>query len=103
MKHSRLGIASFALALLALWGAAALVFAAAIVGGAHRLEPEIRHLLQVFVALCVFGLASANLVALALGIAGLAQSERRKLFAILGTVFASLELLLLLLLLLSRR
>ncbi|MGU5664466.1 hypothetical protein, partial [Aeromonas sanarellii] len=46
----------------------------------------------VIVGLFLFAFLGAALVALGLGIAGLLQKERKKLFAILGTVFSAVSL-----------
>jgi hypothetical protein len=43
--------------------------------------------------LFIFALLVVDIVALGLGIAGLIQKKRKKLFAILGTVFAAATIL----------
>ncbi|MFN5869170.1 MAG: hypothetical protein ACK46A_07565 [Akkermansiaceae bacterium] len=47
----------------------------------------------VMVGLFLFAFLGAALIALGLGIAGLLQKERKKIFAILGIVFSAVSLL----------
>src|SRR5688500_7975005 len=101
MKHSRLGIAAFALSLVAgigLFGLVAIVM----------IQQAIDHpghfggnLAQVLGLLWLCLVALLNLAALGLGIAGLVQADRKKLFAILGVGLASLQLLSMLLFLVA--
>ncbi|KAA2284581.1 hypothetical protein [Arenimonas fontis] len=92
-KHSGLGIAAFVISLVA--GIA--IFAAIVVagvmeasrpGGLDENSPE-----AVLLGLVLIALLFMDVVALGLGIAGLFQRERRKIFAILGTVFSGLTIL----------
>ncbi len=87
-KHSGLGIAAFVMSLV--FGVLMLVlFVVAGVmetstpGGVDENSPEAM-LLGLLIIGCLLGL----LVALALGIAGLFQRERKKVFAILGIIFS---------------
>lgn len=91
-RHSGLGIASFVLALIAgallllLVGVAALL-AAATPGGIDEDSPAV-----VVLGLMIFGGLFVAVVALGLGIAGLFQPRRAKVFAVLGTVFSALAI-----------
>lgn len=94
-KHSGLGIASFLISLMAGFGLLATIVAALVVRSVltrHTHGDEVHVARMVFVVL-LLGLILLDLVALGLGIAGLAQAERKKLFAILGTAFAAIPIL----------
>lgn len=92
-KHSGLGIASFALSLLMGLIILGLVITAGVMevttpGGVDEESP------QAVVLGCFLIIAMlADLAALGLGIGGLIQKDRKKIFAILGTVFSGLTLL----------
>jgi hypothetical protein len=92
-KHTKLGIASFTLTLLTGFFTFAFLLAAAVLSNVHRIDPDARRIGQFLAFLCFVAILTANLTALGLGIAGLAQADRKKLFAILGTTFAALQLL----------
>ena len=102
LKHSGLGIVSFLLSLFTAMGAFGLFAIAAVLSMAHHAPPEARHMGQALFVLCLIALVFTDLVALGLGVAGLAQSERKKLFAVLGTVFAGLQVAIVLLLVVIR-
>ena len=92
LPHSGLGIASFITSMVA--GVLLLL----IFGIAGLLESRPGGLDEESVAANLLGLlllfmALAQLVALGLGIAGLAQAGRSKLFGALGTAFAAMALL----------
>ena len=93
-KHSGLGIASFALSLLMSAGIFFIIMAAGVIetarpGGLDENSPA-----AVVIGLIVLAAGFANLVAMGLGIAGLFQKDRNKVFAILGTCFATLATIL---------
>jgi hypothetical protein len=93
-KHTKLGIASFALSLLAGFGMFTLIAIAAILGRIRHWDHDVREVAQFLGAVCLLALVTTNIAAVGLGIAGLAQADRKKVFAILGTVFAALQLVL---------
>ncbi|ANS73688.1 hypothetical protein AWM70_03130 [Paenibacillus yonginensis] len=104
VKHSGPGIASFLLALLAIFGYAAclsLIIAAFGRIGLEKLNEEILMQQQLFVS-GVYGFLACGLLNLAgiiTAIIGLALKNRKKVFAVLGLVFGLLPLLLLMILL----
>jgi hypothetical protein len=91
-KHSRLGIAAFIIGITA----AILNFDFMFTGviplpgtyGLHYFYIKMRWL--IFYG---FLFLSLSLIALGLGIGGLVQKERKKLFAILGTIFSALPII----------
>ena len=88
-KNSGIGIASFVISIAAgivtfvVFGIAG-VIEASTPGGMVENSVE-----AIMIGLGVIGLSIAGLVALGLGIGGLFQKERKKIFAILGTVLSS--------------
>ncbi len=89
-KHSRMGIASLVLAILVgvlvfLIIAGAGVLEASTPGGMDEDTP-----LVVLIGFAVIGCLLANLVGLGLGIAGLIQRRRKKLYAIPGAILTVL-------------
>lgn len=91
-KHSGVGIASFILSLLTGAGlflavAAAGVLEASTPGGIDEQSPE-----AVAIGLGILGGLFVDLIALTLGVGGLCQSNRKKLFALLGALFSGLAL-----------
>ncbi len=91
-KHSGLGIASFITSIVSgilifLLMAVAGVMEATTPGG---MDEEAAG--TIIVGLLLIALLGASLVALGLGIGGLMQKERKKIYAILGTVFAAVTL-----------
>ena len=88
-KHSGLGIASFISSvisgiLLFLIIVVASVMEASTPGGMDEESPAV-----IVVGLCVYAFLFVALIALGLGIGGLIQKDRKKLFALLGTVFSA--------------
>lgn len=94
LKHSGLGIASFAISIVS----AVLIFILFVIAGAIEASTPggIREesVEAVVIGLGIILMLFVNLVAIGLGIGGLCQSDRRKIFAILGTCFATLTTLL---------
>jgi hypothetical protein len=98
-KHSGLGIASFSI-----FGGMAVLFVILLIAMIARItskiditaDPEditdtIENMPELMVlSFLMFGSILGNLIGLVLGIIGLIQKERKKIFAILGTVFNGL-------------
>lgn len=92
-KHSGIGIASFVISIVA----GILIFI--VLGIAGSLEASTPGGIDensteaVMVGLAIIGLLFLNVLSVGLGIGGLLQKERKKIFAILGTVFSSFLIL----------
>lgn len=89
-RHSRLGVASFALACLS--GVSMFVLFV-IVGYMETTQPgamDDETAAPMIVGLFSIGLVLLSLVALGIGVGGLFQKGKRKLFAVLGTVISTL-------------
>jgi hypothetical protein len=92
-KHSGLGIASFITSVVA---SISLVLLVVIAGALEVSAPgwiDEESVAAMVLGLFIFALLVVDIVALGLGIAGLIQKNRKKLFAILGTVFAAATIL----------
>ncbi|MCG9740068.1 hypothetical protein L1D32_18060 [Shewanella insulae] len=92
-KHSGLGIAGFVLSILSTLLIFGLLIIAGVLeattpGGIDETSPE-----AIIVGLLLFAFIGLTLVALGLGVAGLFQKQRKKIFAILGTIFSSVTVL----------
>ncbi|MFM2480303.1 hypothetical protein [Celerinatantimonas sp. YJH-8] len=97
-KHSGVGIASFIISIVTAVFSFLFILIAGVVstlvpGGLDRHSGALI-LIGLFVIIFIF----SELVALGLGIAGLCQRDRNKIFAILGTVFSVVALLITMLL-----
>jgi hypothetical protein len=86
-KHSVLGIASFSIS-IAVGCLMILLFVAAGVLNAGRIEHGREYPGQAIVGLTAILLLAADVVAAGLGIATLCQANRKRLFGILGLVFS---------------
>ncbi|GIU20614.1 hypothetical protein TUM4644_10420 [Shewanella colwelliana] len=87
-KHSGLGIASFVLSIVSLVLTFGLLIVAGVLeattpGGMNEESIE-----AIVVGLLLFAFIGTALIATGLGIAGLCQKQRKKIFAILGTIFS---------------
>ena len=92
-RQSRLGIASFILAIVAGVTGLALVVIAGVLdastpGGMDEESP-----LALIVGLGMFGIGAINLIGIGFGVAGLIQVDRLRTFAVLGLVFNTLVIL----------
>lgn len=106
--HSRMGVASFIIAIVATVVVVALFVVGGIVSASafqnvdpQDLDPESVQNSPAFAGLAligigVFGCLILYFIGLGLGIGGLIQSTRKRLFSILGTVFNGLVLFVLL-------
>lgn len=91
--HSGLGIASFVIGLIAVVLDFILIAAAVISARARPIGRREEESLAVLLGLMACGGVVAGIVGFCLGIAGLCQADRRKVFAILGVVFNGLVVL----------
>jgi hypothetical protein len=92
-RHSGLGIAAF---ILSLCGGILLFLLIVVAGYAEMTTPgglDESAPATVLLGLALLGAGLMEVVALALGIAGVLQRDRRKVFAILGMVFSAGTLL----------
>lgn len=91
-KHSGLGIASFVVSILD-WLLSFVLMAVAVImelatpGGMDETSPA-----AVVLGLSLFFLFFVAVVALGLGVGGLVQPDRKKVFPVLGTIFSALFL-----------
>ena len=92
-KHSGIGIASFILSLLI----GVLLFMVVMFAGYMEVTTpggiSEESVSAIMLGLVIIGLLLLELVAFGLGIGGLFQKDRKKLFAILGTIFSGLAIL----------
>jgi len=92
-KHSGLGIASFITSVVS----GILIFVMIVVAGVMETTTpggiDENSAGAVMVGLFLFAFLGGSLVALGLGIGALMQKDRKKVFAILGTVFSTVSLL----------
>ena len=92
-KHSGLGIASFVTSVVS----CVLIFILIMIAGAIELSTpggmDEESAAAIIVGLCLFLFLGFAVLALGLGIGGLIQKDRKKIFAILGTVLATFVLL----------
>lgn len=91
-KHSGLGITSFIFSIVS----GILIFILIIIAGMMEASTpggiDEKSAAAVIVGLFIIAFLFLCLVALGLGIAGLMQKDRKKLFAILGTIFSTVTL-----------
>jgi hypothetical protein len=88
-KNAGLGLASFALALtIGVYDILLIVFASIVETGTPGAMDEDSVIAIVVGLLILAGLAS-NMLGIALGIGGLFQNDRKKVFSVLGTTFNS--------------
>ena len=92
-KHSGLGIAAFITSITS----GLLMFMLIVVAGVIEVTTsggmDERSASAVIIGLLLFLFLFITLVALGLGISGLVQKDRKKIFAILGTIFSSMTML----------
>ena len=93
LKHSGLGIASFIISIVAALFIFILVVVAGVVETATPGGMDEDSAQAIIIGLFIIGTIFVDLVALGLGIAGLFIKERKKVFAILGTIFSAVTML----------
>jgi hypothetical protein len=87
-RHSGLGIASFVISLIMAPALLVIVVMAALIGSSDDESPA-----NIIVGLLALGSIALLLTGIGLGIAGVLQKQRRRMFSVLGLVFnASLVL-----------
>jgi hypothetical protein len=90
-NHSGLGIASFIVSVAAGFLTFCCIVVAGVMaakpGGMDETSPE-----AIIVGLLLFAFLFVSLVGLGLGIGGLVQKDRKKIFAVLGTIFSALTI-----------
>jgi hypothetical protein len=92
-KHSGLGIASFALSLVMGLSLFAMIGFATYMAAQNPEQFDEESPAAIVLGLGIMGALGLAVIGLGLGIAGVAQSDRNKLFAILGLVFNGLVVL----------
>jgi hypothetical protein len=92
-KHSGLGIASFILSILTGVGAFVLVVVAGVVEASTPGGMDENSAVAVVIGLGIIGVTILEILALGLGVAGLLQSNRTKILAVLGVLFSTAALL----------
>jgi hypothetical protein len=93
MKHSWLGISSFAISLI---GGAAMLLLFGVAAYMEMSTPggmDENSASAVFVGLLLFAVMAVHLVGAGLAIGGLVQKDRKRVFAVLGLVFNALVIL----------
>ncbi|UCG79481.1 MAG: hypothetical protein JSV21_05485 [Nitrospirota bacterium] len=90
LKHSGLGISSFITSIISGLAMFFLVIIAAMMESAGGIDEESAQ--AIILGLFVIGFLFLSLISFGLGIAGLLQKNRKKIFAILGTVFSGVTL-----------
>ena len=93
-KHTNLGIASFGISFAAFGLVYSFITIFGVLEAMVEVDADLAEIFAGIIGLGILFCIPANLVALGLGIAGLTQSDKKKIFAILGTVSASVSLLL---------
>ncbi|MBN1298040.1 hypothetical protein JXA80_14775 [bacterium] len=93
LKHSGLGITSLILSAIIAGGLFILIIVAGILETSTPGGIDEDSVSAMIIGLFVIMGGGMELIALILGLIGLFQKERKKLFAILGTIFSSLTIL----------
>jgi hypothetical protein len=91
-KHSGLGIASFIMSITVCF----LIFVMIVIAGilaSHRVEGERMYPGQMLVGFGIIFLLIVDVIAVLLGIASVCQSDRKKLFGVLGLAISGLTVL----------
>jgi hypothetical protein len=94
MRHSSLGIVSFVLSLISGLAMAVVVAVAGVMEASTPGGIEESSVSAVIIGLFVIFLLCGTLLALGFGIAGCLKKDRKRIFAVLGVVFASVTVVL---------
>jgi hypothetical protein len=92
LKHSGIGITAFIISLAMAIIAFVIVIIAGVIEASSPGGMDESSAAAVVVGLLIIGCLLIQLAALGLGIAGLIQKNRKKIFAVLGTVFSGMTL-----------
>jgi len=92
-RHSGIGVASFVISIVMALSGFGLILIAGVIevttpGGMNESSA-----IAIVLGLSIFGCILVDLVALGLGIGGLIQKNRNKIFSILGTIFSALTII----------
>ena len=90
LKHSGLGVASFSLAMVVLVLTFIIIIIAGVMEASTPGGMDDESTAVIMVGFAIIGMLIANVVAFGLGVGGVFQKERKKLFAILGLTFSML-------------
>ncbi|EMI17399.1 putative membrane protein [Rhodopirellula maiorica SM1] len=86
-KQSGFGIASFIMSILVGIGAFTIILVAGYMEASSPEGINEESPIAIIVGLCIFAVIGLNLLGIGLGVAGLCQPNRSRIFAILGLVF----------------
>jgi len=92
-KHSGLGIASFILSCISGFCLFFTILEAGIIEASNQGESNDNTSLLMFVGFSVLAFLFVALIASGLGIAGLIQKDRNKIYAVFGTIFSASAIL----------
>jgi hypothetical protein len=93
-KHSGIGIASFIISILGGILTFVVILIAGAIEGSTPGGMDENSAEAIVIGLSIISLFFLNILAVGLGVGGLVQKERKKIFAILGTIFSSFTVLL---------
>ena len=89
-KHSGIGIASFVISIVMALSGFGLILIAGVIEVTTPGGMDENSAIAIVFGLSIFGCILVDFVALGLGIGGLIQKNRNKIFSILGTIFSAL-------------
>ena len=92
-KHSGLGIASFILSCISVFCLFFTILEAGIIEASNQGESNDNTSLLMLVGFSVLAFLFVALIASGLGIAGLIQKDRNKIYAVFGTIFSTSAIL----------
>ena len=92
-RHSGIGVASFVISIVMALTGFGLIAIAGVIEVTTPGGMDESSAIAVVIGLSIFGCILVDLVALGLGIGGLIQKNRSKIFSILGTIFSALTII----------
>ncbi|MFG0263445.1 MAG: hypothetical protein ACF788_13720 [Novipirellula sp. JB048] len=93
LPHSGFGVASFLISILVGLGAIVVILLAGFVEASTPEGINEESALAVIMGLSIFAMVGMNILGIGLGVAGVCQADRARLFAILGLVFNGVVIL----------